>query len=150
MILDDLQWSDEATLELLAALGPMLEEMPVLAIAAYRSDGLPRDHMLRWLRNELRRGGGLDELVLAPLDRAETAQLLAAPARPSVARPGARASRSDPGSPVLRGRAGSPCWPGACRRDRTASSWAAMPRFPYPTPCGRRADGRLPALGAGP
>ena len=77
MILDDLQWSDEATLELLAALGPMLEEMPVLAIAAYRSDGLPRDHMLRWLRNELRRGGGLDELVLAPLDRAETAQLLA-------------------------------------------------------------------------
>ena len=77
VILDDLQWSDEATLELLAALGPMLEEMPVLAIAAYRSDGLPRDHMLRWLRNELRRGGGLDELVLAPLDRAETARLLA-------------------------------------------------------------------------
>ncbi|MEA2449954.1 MAG: hypothetical protein QOG63_1886, partial [Thermoleophilaceae bacterium] len=76
VILDNLQWSDEATLELLAALGQTLADMPVLVIAAYRSDGLPRDHMLRWLRNELRRSGALDELLLAPLDRAETAELL--------------------------------------------------------------------------
>src|SRR4051794_12353018 len=76
MILDDLQWSDEATLELLASLGEALEEMSLLLIAAYRSDGLPRDHMLRWLRNELRRGGRLDEMTLAPLDRAGTAQVL--------------------------------------------------------------------------
>ena len=33
----------------------------------YRSDGLPRDHPLRRLRHELRRGGRLDELALAPL-----------------------------------------------------------------------------------
>src|SRR3954469_3574606 len=76
MILDDLPWSDEATIELLAALGEALEEMPLLLIAAYRSDGLPRDHMLRWLRNELRRGGRLTEMTLAPLDRAGTAHLL--------------------------------------------------------------------------
>ncbi|MEA2385916.1 MAG: hypothetical protein QOJ22_90, partial [Thermoleophilaceae bacterium] len=78
VVLDDLQWSDEATLELLAALAQPLEEMPVLVIGAYRSDGLPRDHMLRWLRNELRRNARLDEMVLAPLDRAETADLLTA------------------------------------------------------------------------
>jgi DNA-binding CsgD family transcriptional regulator len=77
MILDDLQWSDEATLELLATLGEALEEMPLLLIAAYRSDGLPRDHMLRWLRNELRRGGRLAEMTLAPLDSDGTAQVLA-------------------------------------------------------------------------
>jgi DNA-binding NarL/FixJ family response regulator len=77
VILDDLQWSDEATLELLAALGRPLQEMPVVVIAAYRSDGLPRDHMLRWLRNELRRGGGFDELVLGSLDRDLTGALLA-------------------------------------------------------------------------
>ena len=77
VVLDDLQWSDEATLELLAAFGNALEEMPLLVIAAYRSDGLPRDHLLRWLRNELRRSGRLAELALAPLDREETAQLLA-------------------------------------------------------------------------
>ena len=76
--LDDLQWSDETTLELLAALAPSLAEMRVLVIAAYRSDGLPRDHRLRWLRNELRRDGRLDELALEPLGREDVAELLAA------------------------------------------------------------------------
>jgi DNA-binding NarL/FixJ family response regulator len=77
VILDDLQWSDQASLELLAALASPVREMPVVAVAAYRSDGLPRDHMLRWLRNELRRGGNLEELALEPLDRERTAELLA-------------------------------------------------------------------------
>jgi DNA-binding CsgD family transcriptional regulator len=76
VVLDDLQWSDEATLELLAALGRSLEEMPVLVVAAYRSDGLPRDHLLRWLRNELRRAGGLEELCLTPLETDGTTGLL--------------------------------------------------------------------------
>src|SRR6187402_1534244 len=69
VVLDDLQWSDDTTLELLAALAEPLRQMPVLVIAAYRSDGLPREHRLRWLRNELRRGGELRELSLEPLDR---------------------------------------------------------------------------------
>jgi DNA-binding CsgD family transcriptional regulator len=76
VVLDDLQWSDETTLELLAALAPHLREMPVLAVLAYRSDGLPRDHRLRWLRNELRRGGLLDEISLEPLDQERVAGLL--------------------------------------------------------------------------
>lgn len=76
VVLDDLHWSDETTLELLAALSPALEEMPVLVIALYRSDGLPRDHRLRWLRNELRRGGRLEELTLDPLDPEATEDLL--------------------------------------------------------------------------
>jgi DNA-binding CsgD family transcriptional regulator len=76
MILDDLQWSDEATLELLASLSGALAEMPLLVIAAYRSDGLPRDHVVRWLRNELRRGGNLTELSLSPLDLDATGALL--------------------------------------------------------------------------
>jgi DNA-binding CsgD family transcriptional regulator len=87
VILDDLQWSDEATLALLGGLAPALEELPVLVIGAYRSDGLPREHPLRWLRNELRRGGQLQELSLAPLDLEDTGALLAAllPERPSPA-----------------------------------------------------------------
>ncbi|HET9198465.1 MAG TPA: AAA family ATPase [Solirubrobacterales bacterium] len=76
VVLDDLQWSDETTLELLAALVGPLRQMPVLVIAAYRSDGLPRDHRLRWLRNELRRGGRLEEIALEPLDRPAVAELL--------------------------------------------------------------------------
>jgi DNA-binding NarL/FixJ family response regulator len=77
VVLDDLQWSDETTLELLAALAPSLTQMRVLVIAAYRSDGLPRDHRLRWLRNELRRDGRLGELALEPLDQEAVAELLA-------------------------------------------------------------------------
>jgi DNA-binding NarL/FixJ family response regulator len=76
VILDDLQWSDQASLELLAALASPIREMPIVVIAAYRSDGLPRDHALRWLRNELRRGGNLEELALQPLDREQTGALL--------------------------------------------------------------------------
>jgi DNA-binding CsgD family transcriptional regulator len=85
VVLDDLQWSDEATLALLAALAPALAEMPVLVLGAYRADGLPRDHVVRWLRNELRRSGSLNELPLAPLGLPETAELLGSllPERPS-------------------------------------------------------------------
>ncbi len=78
VVLDDLQWSDQASLELLAALAAPIREMPVVIVAAYRSDGLPRDHTLRWLRNELRRGGNLEELALEPLGREQTGTLLGA------------------------------------------------------------------------
>ena len=74
--LDDLQWSDDATLDLLATLAGPLRSLPVVVVAAYRSDGLPRDHTLRRLRHDLRRSGHLDELTLTPLDEGETAQLL--------------------------------------------------------------------------
>jgi DNA-binding CsgD family transcriptional regulator len=77
VVLDDLQWSDESTLELLPALAEPLGRLPLLLVAIYRSDGLPRDHLLRRLRHELRRGGRLQELVLGPLDGAQTAALVA-------------------------------------------------------------------------
>jgi DNA-binding CsgD family transcriptional regulator len=76
VVLDDLHWSDDATLEMLAALAEPIADMPLLLIAGYRSDGLARDHTLRRLRHELRRGGHLNELVLKPFELGETAQLL--------------------------------------------------------------------------
>jgi DNA-binding CsgD family transcriptional regulator len=77
VVLDDLQWSDQATLEFLSAFAEPLRQLPVLTIAAYRSDGLPRDHGVRRLRNDLRRAGQLAELVLHPLDLPDTTELLA-------------------------------------------------------------------------
>src|SRR5688572_2055002 len=77
IVLDDLQWSDEATLDLLSALAEPLGRLPLLVVAAYRSDGLPRDHMLRRLRHDLRRSGRLSEVVLHPLDEDQTGELLA-------------------------------------------------------------------------
>src|SRR5215213_1119194 len=75
VLLDDLQWSDDATLELLAALAVPLRDLPMLVVAAYRSDEIPRAHQLRRLRNDLRRGGALRELTLDPLTAAGTAAL---------------------------------------------------------------------------
>jgi len=78
LVLDDLHWSDAATLELLSALAEPLSGLPVLVLAGYRADGLPRDHGIRRLRNDLRRAGRLDEVTLAPLERDETHELLEA------------------------------------------------------------------------
>src|SRR5262245_25537935 len=76
VLLDDLHWSDDATLDLLAGLTEPLTDLSLLVLATYRSDGLPREHRLRQLRHELRRGGHLEELTLEPLDVDATGELL--------------------------------------------------------------------------
>ncbi len=100
MVLDDLHWSDEATLELLSALADPLGELSVLVVAAYRSDGLPRDHGLRRLRHELRRARRLEEVALGPLELEDVAELLAAtlesPPSPSLVRSLHDASQGTP------------------------------------------------------
>ncbi len=78
LLLEDLQRSDDATLELLAALAAPLREMPLLVIGAYRSDEIPRTHQLRRLRDDLRRNHLLSELTLGPLDAEGTAQMVEA------------------------------------------------------------------------
>jgi DNA-binding NarL/FixJ family response regulator len=67
VFLDDLQWADDATLDLLPALSGALSDGPVALIGCYRSDELPRDHRLRTARSELRRARQLAEIDLAPL-----------------------------------------------------------------------------------
>ena len=108
VVLDDLHWSDEATLELLCALAEPLGELSVLVVAAYRSDGLPRDHGLRRLRNELRRTAGSTRSSLRPLDAEETAELLAA-------------ALATPPSPPLAARS-------TTARRAFRSSWRSSPR----------------------
>jgi DNA-binding CsgD family transcriptional regulator len=68
LVLDDLQWADNATLELLPALASVCLQAPLLILGAYRNDEIPRGHPLRRLRNELRRARLLREIVLEPLD----------------------------------------------------------------------------------
>src|SRR6478609_8847304 len=77
LTLEDLHWSDAATLDLVGGVADSLAELPALVVVTYRSDGLPRDHGLRRLRNELRRAGRLHELVLEPLGVEDVGQLLA-------------------------------------------------------------------------
>jgi ATP/maltotriose-dependent transcriptional regulator MalT len=78
VFLDDLQWADHATLELLPSLTRSLQHERVAIVGAYRSDDVPRGHPLRRMRTELRRAGRLREIVVEPFDAPTTAQLLAA------------------------------------------------------------------------
>jgi DNA-binding NarL/FixJ family response regulator len=75
VLLDDLQWADDATLELLPTLAVTLEQEPILVIGVYRSDELPRGHAIRRLRAELRRARRLRELVVEPFDAEQTVAL---------------------------------------------------------------------------
>jgi DNA-binding CsgD family transcriptional regulator len=90
VVLDDLQWSDEATLELLPALAESVSRLQLVVYATYRSDGLARDHPLRRVRHELRRSGRLNEVTIPPLSSPETGelltQLLEQPPAPSLVR----------------------------------------------------------------
>jgi DNA-binding NarL/FixJ family response regulator len=77
VFLDDLQWVDAATAELLLHLDRTLQAARVLVLGAYRSDEVARGHPLRSLRSELRRRRRLQELTVEPLGPEETAELAA-------------------------------------------------------------------------
>lgn len=87
-LVDDLHWSDEATLDLLRFLAEVAEGAPLLLVGAYRSDAVGRTHPLRRLRSDLRRAGRLHEVAVEPLDREGTGLLLervlGAPVLPGV------------------------------------------------------------------
>jgi predicted ATPase len=76
VFLDDLQWVDAATAELLLHLDRTLEAAPVLVLGAYRSDEVSRGHPLRRVRSELRRRR-LHELTVEPLGPVDTTALAA-------------------------------------------------------------------------
>ena len=89
LFLDDLQWADEATLDLLPALADACRGLPLTVIGAYRSDELPRGHRLRSVRALLRRDCQLTEIELAPLSDGDVtrmmAELLGAAPQPALA-----------------------------------------------------------------
>lgn len=74
VILDDLQWADEATLDVLRLLGRRMEGVPALVVITYRDDELDRDHPLRLLLGELR-GDATARIKLAPLSVAAVTEL---------------------------------------------------------------------------
>lgn len=75
VFLDDLQWADATTCELLPALAAGLADERLLMVGAYRSDEIARGHPLRRMRADLRRAGRLEELALDPLDLERSSEL---------------------------------------------------------------------------
>jgi DNA-binding CsgD family transcriptional regulator/tetratricopeptide (TPR) repeat protein len=143
VVIDDLHWADDATLELLRVVGRRLRRLAVLLVGTYRDHDVGSDHPLRIALGDLP-SGSVTELRLSPLSVDAVAALAEGSGLDAVAlhrRTGgnpffvtealavrsdlpakvsdavfARASRSSPfAQDVL--RAASVLGPGWCRRD---------------------------------
>jgi len=76
VVLEDLHWADEATLDVVRLLGRRVARLPALVIATYRDDELERLHRLRVVLGELP-SDGVDRLRMEPLSRAAVRELAA-------------------------------------------------------------------------
>ncbi len=76
LVIEDLQFADDSTLEVLLSIISEASQLPLLVIGTYRSEGLNKNSRLRWLRNELRRSKMLTEIKLEHLDEAGTRALV--------------------------------------------------------------------------
>jgi predicted ATPase len=74
VVLEDLHWADEATLDVLRLLARRIESLPALVLATYRDDELDARHPLRMVLGELP-GGSAARLALAPLSARGVAEL---------------------------------------------------------------------------
>lgn len=75
VVLEDLHWADEATLDVLRLLDRRVGGLPALVVGTYRDDELTRDHPLRLVLGELR---GAHRLAVEPLSPDAVAALAAA------------------------------------------------------------------------
>ena len=76
LVVEDVHWADEATIDLLRFAGRRLREAPVLLIVTYRDDDLATDDPLRVALGELARHRSTRRISLAPLS-ADAVQSLA-------------------------------------------------------------------------
>jgi predicted ATPase len=67
VVIEDIQWADEATLDVLLMLGRRAERVRALVIVTYRDDELTADHPLRRVIGDLGRHGGVDRISLPRL-----------------------------------------------------------------------------------
>ena len=78
LFLDDLQWLDAATLDLLADLLTQADVQPLLVIGAYRDNEVNSAHPLMRKLDAIRKAGAfVQEISLAPLARADLGRLIA-------------------------------------------------------------------------
>jgi DNA-binding SARP family transcriptional activator len=77
LVMDDLHWCDQETLEWLHFLERFDPAARLLVVGAARSEETPPQHPLRATLNHLRHTVAVTEIALGPLDAAETAELAA-------------------------------------------------------------------------
>ena len=79
VILEDVHWADEATLDVLRIVGRRIESVPAVLVLSYRDDELDRSHPLRSVLGELPSRGFVRRLGVSCLSR-EGVSTLAEPA----------------------------------------------------------------------
>jgi DNA-binding CsgD family transcriptional regulator len=85
IVLEDLHWADEATLDALRMLGRRVRTFNALVVGTYRDDELEREHPLRVVLGELPH---TERIRLEPLSAAAVAELAGGPADDLHARTG--------------------------------------------------------------
>ena len=113
LVIEDLHWADEATLDVLRLLSRRIRGVPVLVLATYRDDELDRAHPLRMVLGELHASEGIARLKVAPLSAGAVAEL----AQPMASMPGSFTTRQGaiPSSSLR-------CWRSEAARFQTRSA----------------------------
>lgn len=77
LYLDDLQWSDAPTLNLLQSLATARDISNLLIIGSYRSNEVDGNHLLSLMRNEVAKTHEIHDVELMPLDEHAVNQMVA-------------------------------------------------------------------------
>src|SRR5262249_36142655 len=75
VVLEDLQWADEATLDVVRLISRRVDAVEALFVVSYRDEQLHRVHPLRVMLGELPRGAGVTRVELAALSPEAVATL---------------------------------------------------------------------------
>ena len=75
LIIEDVHWADEATLDVLRLLGRRMQGVPALVLITYRDDELDRTHPLRVVLGDMQAAGTIIRLKVAPLSAEAVATL---------------------------------------------------------------------------
>ena len=77
LVVEDVHWADEATLDVIGLLGRRVEQLGALVVVTYRTDELPRAHPLRIVLGDLATAPGIVRVHLEPLSSDAVAALAA-------------------------------------------------------------------------
>jgi DNA-binding CsgD family transcriptional regulator/tetratricopeptide (TPR) repeat protein len=75
LVLEDLHWADEATLDVLKLVARRIETVPVILVTSYRDEALDSTHPLRIVLGEFTTGRLIQRVHLPPLSPPAVAQL---------------------------------------------------------------------------
>ena len=84
IVLDDLQWSDDSSCELLAYLARRIYGHPIIIIGTCRDNELPTNHALRPLLTDLQRERAVETVSLEPLSDQHIGTLVTQIAQPAL------------------------------------------------------------------